>query len=163
LGLVLLFSVTVSDLTYIGCARSGKTENGAREKDSISGATDGVTANFAFGFHSGTVPFSVFPNFTRRSSRESFCSHLTVLFELEHCAAYDLVVNLDVQPIGADSQAARTQIVYVLAAVDSEVRSVVGGAAVNGLIDLSVTPPAVRVTAIVAGGNMHVGLPKSVA
>jgi len=82
LGLVLLFSVTVSDLTYIGCARSGKTENGAREKDSISGATDGVTTNFAFGFHSGTVPFSVFPNFTRRSSRENFCSHLTVLNRL---------------------------------------------------------------------------------
>ena len=69
-----------------------------------------------------------FPNFTRRSSRENFCSHLTVLLELERCAAYDLVVDLDVQPIGADSQAARSQIVYVLAAVDSEVRAVVGGA-----------------------------------
>jgi hypothetical protein len=50
LGLVLLFLlVTVSDLTYIGCARSGKTENGAREKNSHRGAADDEASSFGVG------------------------------------------------------------------------------------------------------------------
>ena len=33
----------------IGCARSGKTDNGAREENNRRGATDDVTASFSFG------------------------------------------------------------------------------------------------------------------
>src|SRR5437870_8252103 len=59
------------------------------------------------------------------------------LFELEGSAAYNLVVDQNVLAIGTGPECARAQIVYVLAAIDSEVRAGVGGAGVNGLVDLS--------------------------
>ena len=43
------------------------------------------------------------------------------LFELEGSAAYNLVVDLDFDAIGADPKCARVQVVYVLTATNSEV------------------------------------------
>jgi hypothetical protein len=63
------------------------------------------------------------------------------LFQLKDCAAYNLIVDLDVNAISAHSECTRTQIVDVLAAIDPEVRARVGRAAVNGLIDLSGRTP----------------------
>lgn len=53
----------------------------------------------------------------------------------EGSAAYKLIVDEDVHFIRPGSERARTQIVYVLAAIDSEVRPGIGGAAVTGFID----------------------------
>jgi hypothetical protein len=57
------------------------------------------------------------------------------LFELEGAAAYNLSADHDVHAVGADSERTRAQIVYVLTAINSEVRACVGGAGVNGLVD----------------------------
>ena len=43
------------------------------------------------------------------------------LFELEDSAAYNLVVDLDVHAIPADSERTRVQVVNVLAAINSKV------------------------------------------
>ncbi len=48
-------------------------------------------------------------------------------------AAYNLSVDADVHAIGAGSQRACAQVVYVLAAIDSEVRTVVSGTAQHTL------------------------------
>ena len=59
------------------------------------------------------------------------------LFELEHCAAYNLIVDLNIDAIGTDSERARVQVVDVLTAINSEVGTRVGGHAVSGLVDVS--------------------------
>src|SRR6266480_1007464 len=59
------------------------------------------------------------------------------LFELEGSAAYNLVVDQNVHAIGTGPECARAEIVYVLAAIYSQVRAGVGGAAVNRFVDLS--------------------------
>jgi hypothetical protein len=57
-------------------------------------------------------------------------------------AAYNLSADDDVNAVGAHAERTRTQIVYVLAAIDSEVGSCVSVAAVIGLIDLADHSPS---------------------
>src|SRR5882672_10172565 len=61
------------------------------------------------------------------------------LFQLKDTAAYNLPVDVDVHAIGTNSECTRAQIVYVLTGINPEVRTVVGGAGVNGLVDLLIT------------------------
>src|SRR5204862_6889019 len=65
----------------------------------------------------------------------------SMLLQLEDSAAYNLTVDFDVDAVRAHSECTRTEIVDVLAAVDPEVRARVGGAAINGLVDLSGRTP----------------------
>src|SRR5437879_1914461 len=62
------------------------------------------------------------------------------LVQSKDTAAYCLTVDVNVHAIGTTPECARTQIVYVLTAINSEVRACVGGAAVNGLVDGSGRP-----------------------
>src|SRR5207249_9609780 len=61
------------------------------------------------------------------------------LSQREGGAAYNLAVDDDVHAIGAGSQRARAQIVYVLTASNPEVRAGVGGTGVNRFVDLLVS------------------------
>ncbi len=108
---------------------------------------------------------------TERKSRHAFkalrliasccCLGTTAkgLSQREGGAAYNLTVDDDVHSVGADSQRASAQVVNILAAGDPEVRAGIGGAAVEGLVDGSNVPPAVRVTAMVAAGRPQVATP----
>ena len=53
------------------------------------------------------------------------------LLQLENTATYNLVVDVDVDAIGADSKRAGVQVVDVLTAIDPEVGACVGRHAVN--------------------------------
>ena len=59
------------------------------------------------------------------------------LSQREGGAAYNLTVDRDVHGIGADAECTRAQIIDVLAIRNSKIRARVGGAGVNGLVDLS--------------------------
>ncbi len=48
-----------------------------------------------------------------------------------------MTVDRDVDGIGADAECTRAQIIDVLAIRNSKIRARVGGAGVNGLVDLS--------------------------
>ena len=68
------------------------------------------------------------------------------LSQSEGGAIDNIAVDQDVHSIRADSQRARSQVVYILTAINPEVRAIIGGACVNCFIDWSY---------VSAGGSGH--------